>query len=118
MAEVDPNNKDIKSFSVRHHRFDPETNHFRWFTVKCFDNQKDMSALLEVLWRELERRKAEGEAHSKEQFAGSIYNPKRAKKHPSSSEYIEVKRSPVYNFRRVSYFLAFLRDAKFKFKKF
>jgi len=117
MAEVDPKDKTIKSFSVRHHRFDPETNHFRWFLVKSFDNEKEMNGLLEVLWRDLEERNIMGESHLKEQIAGSIYDPKRAAKHPRSTNYQLGESRLVYNFRCVPEFFAILRDTKFKFKK-
>ena len=117
MAEVDPSDKNIKSFSVRHHRFDPETNHFRWFLVKSFDNEKEMNRLLELLWRDLEERNIMGESHLKEQIAGSIYDPKRAAKHPRSANYQLDESRLVYNFRRLAVFFAILRDAKFKFKK-
>ena len=118
MAEIDPNDKSIKSFSVRHHRFDPETNHFRYFIVKSFDNKKEMNRLLEVLWKDLEDRKSKGESHLKEQIAGSIYDPKRAANHSRIPEYQLIESRLVHNFRRLTGFFAILRDAKFKFKKF
>ena len=87
MAEIDPNNKLIKSFSFRHHRFDPETNHFRWFVVKCFDNEKEMNVLLEQLWVELEEGRLKNQTLPKEQLAGSIYDPEWAKENTKWSAY-------------------------------
>ncbi len=96
MDEVDPNDKDLRSFSVRHHRFDPETNHFRWFLVKSFDTEREMNRLLEVLWKDLKARNKMGESNLKEQIAGSIYDPKRAAKHPKSANYQLVESRLVY----------------------
>lgn len=76
MAEVDAKNKIIESYSVRHHKFDPETNHFRWFLIKAFDNELEMNSLLETMVKDLDARRRSGESHPKEQVVGSIYNPK------------------------------------------
>ena len=81
MAEVDVNDKTIESYAVRHHKFDPVTNHFRWFLIKAFDNEGEMAELLESMFRELEERRLKGESHWKEQVAGSINDPERNKKH-------------------------------------
>lgn len=75
MSEVDPNDPTIKSFLVRHHKFDPETNHFRWFVLKAFDNEREMNQLLDSLCSDLEFRRQRGESHPKEQIAGEIYDP-------------------------------------------
>lgn len=71
MAEVDPTNESIRSYTVRHHKFDPETNHFRWFNVKTFDNEAEMTQLLNQIFEDIERRRTLGEADLKEQVAGS-----------------------------------------------
>ena len=76
MTEVDVNDKTIKSYAVRHYKFDPVTNHFQWFHIKAFDNEHEMSELLESIWKELEERRLKGEFHLKEHVAGSIYDPK------------------------------------------
>jgi hypothetical protein len=91
MAEVDPNNKLIKSYSVRHHRFDPETNHFRWFDIKTFDNQDEMRQLMEEIHNEIEQRRLSGEGHYKEQVAGQINDPEWAKQNKGWSAYEELE---------------------------
>ena len=87
MGEVDPNNPTIKSFLVRHHKFDPETNHFRWFVLKAFDNEREMNQLLELLWSDLELRRLRGESHPKEQIAGQINDPERREGNSGWSAY-------------------------------
>jgi hypothetical protein len=72
MAEVDPNNESIRSYTVRHHKFDPETNHFRWINIKSFDNEAEMTQLMNQIFEDIERRKNLGEADLKEQVAGSF----------------------------------------------
>ena len=72
MAKVDINDSLVNRFSVWHHRFDPETNHFKWFLIDCFDTEKEMDSLLRESWADLERRAVEGEVHYKEQFVGRI----------------------------------------------
>lgn len=114
MAEINSSNREIKTYSVRHHRFDPVTNHFRWFEIKSFDNEKEMNALLDVLSEDLKQRNEKGEAHPKEQFAGSFFDPKRFRKHSNISQYYPDNNPPVYNLRVFSKFFAILRDAKFK----
>jgi hypothetical protein len=71
MAEVDPNDNSILSYTVRHHKFDPETNHFRWFSIKTFDNETEMTQLMNEIFEDIERRRSLGEAGLKEQVAGS-----------------------------------------------
>jgi hypothetical protein len=71
MAEVDPTKEPIRSYTVRHHKFDPETNHFRWFNVKTFDNEAEMTQLLNQIFEDIERRRNLGEADLKEQVAGN-----------------------------------------------
>lgn len=72
MAEVDPNDNSIKSYTVRHHKFDPETNHFRWFNLKTFDNETEMVQLMNQIFDDIERRLLIGDASTKEQVAGTI----------------------------------------------
>lgn len=76
VGEVDPSDPNIKSFLVRHHRFDPETNHFRWFVLKAFDNEGEMNQLLNEIRGDLEVRRLRGESHPKEHVAGEINDPK------------------------------------------
>ncbi|CAB4674071.1 unannotated protein [freshwater metagenome] len=91
MAEVDPKDTTIKSYTVRHHRFDQETNHFRWFDIKSFDNEKEMLQLINLIELEIERRNSAGEGHHKEQVAGSIYDPEWAKENKGWTAYEEMK---------------------------
>jgi len=72
MAEVDPDNESILRYTVRHHKFDPETNHFRWFNIKTFDNEAEMTQLMNQIFEDIERRRNLGEADLKEQVAGSF----------------------------------------------
>ncbi len=91
MAEIDPVNETVTSYLVRHHKFDPETNHFRWFVFKAFDNELEMTLLLETLWKDLESRRLKGESHPKEQIAGQINNPERQKNNPGWTAYAPLK---------------------------
>ena len=75
MAEVDPNDKSIMSYTVRHHRFNPETNHFRWFNLKTFDNEAEMVRLMNEIFEDIERRRLIGQASPKEQVAGRFNEP-------------------------------------------
>lgn len=72
MARVDINDNSVTRYSVWHHDFDVETNHFRWILVDCFDNEREMNALLRDRWAELDIRRQNGGSHIKEQFVGRI----------------------------------------------
>ena len=72
MARVNFDDETTNRYSVWHHRFDIETNHFRWFLVDCFDKEGEMDSLLNNLLAELEIRELKGESHPKEQFTGRI----------------------------------------------
>jgi hypothetical protein len=91
MGEVDPTDRTIKSFLVRHHTFDPETNHFRWFVLKAFDNEAEMNLLLESLWKELQFRRLSGESHCKEHYAGQINDPEWQGANPGWTAYDPLK---------------------------
>ncbi|MBI3430369.1 MAG: hypothetical protein HY050_10030 [Actinobacteria bacterium] len=71
MAEVDINNNSIKRFAVFHHRFDPETNHFRWIGIKAFSNQREWKKYLATAMAEL-AIKHEANETLKEQISGRI----------------------------------------------
>jgi hypothetical protein len=75
LAEVNLHDKTIPSYTVRHHKFDPETNHFRWFDIKSFDNEIEMTQLMNQIFEDIERRRILGEADLKEQVAGSYNQP-------------------------------------------
>jgi hypothetical protein len=72
LAEVDLHDMTIPSYTVRHHKFDPETNHFRWFDIKSFDTEFEMTQLMNQIFEDIERRRILGEADPKEQVAGSF----------------------------------------------
>jgi hypothetical protein len=72
MARVDFEDESRNRYSVWHHRYDVETNHFRWFLVDCFDKEREMKSLLNDLWDDLEIRLLNGETQQKEQFVGRI----------------------------------------------
>ena len=72
MAKVNINDSTVDRFSVWHHRFDDRTNHFRWFLIECFDNKREMDALLREKWNDLESRSLNGDSHPKEQFVGRV----------------------------------------------
>ena len=72
MATIDYKDESLNRYSVWHHRFDSETNHFRWFLIECFDTEREMQNLLAVKWNELNSRKLTEEVNLKEQFAGRI----------------------------------------------
>ena len=76
MSESDSSAKSLVSYTVRHHRFDPETNHFRWFDIKSFDNEAEMTQLMNHIFEDIERRRKLGDADPKEQVAGSYSHPK------------------------------------------
>ena len=90
MAEVDPNDKSIMSYTVRHHRFDPETNHFRWFNLKTFDNEAEMVRLMNEIFEDIERRRLLGQASTKEQVAGSHNEPSSEMKTHGGSAYSAI----------------------------
>lgn len=75
MTEVDPNNKSVLRYTVRQHKYDPETNHFRWFDIKTFDNEAEMTQLMNQIFEDIERRRKLGNADPKEQVAGSYNQP-------------------------------------------
>ena len=87
VGEVDPSDPNIKSFLVRHHKFDPETNHFRWFVLKAFDTEDEMNELLETLRHDLELRRQNGKSHEKEQIAGQINDPEWGRDSPGWNAY-------------------------------
>ena len=88
MAEVDLNDETIKRFAVFHHRFDPVTNHFRWFGIIAFDNQREFNRYFKTMSDESDARRKSEEVHYKEQFAGRILEPESIqRKNPGYSAY-------------------------------
>lgn len=70
MAEVDPYDDSILRYAIKRHRFDSETNHFRWVYEAAFNNKREYEKKLEEAFNELEDRHVKGEAPFKEQLAG------------------------------------------------
>lgn len=91
MAEVDPNDKSMMSYTVRHHRFDAETNHFRWFDLKTFDTEVEMVQLMNEIFEDIERRRLIGEANPKEQVAGRHNERNSELKTPGVSAYLTIQ---------------------------
>ena len=72
MAEVDINDISIRRFIIKRHRFDPETNHFRWIPEIAFDRKREWTRHLNKSFKELRERKQLGAAHFKEHVAGYV----------------------------------------------
>lgn len=70
MAEVDPYDDSILRYAIKRHRFDSETNHFRWIYEVAFDNKRQYKKKFQKAFNELEARHLKGEAHFKEQLVG------------------------------------------------
>ena len=63
-------------YVVKCHRFDSETNHYRWMTEVTFDNKRKWKKYLKKEWADLEVRKNSGQTKQKEELSGYILNPK------------------------------------------
>ena len=70
MTEVDPLDDSITRYVIRRHRFDPATNHFRWFNESAFDNKTEFEARLQQAFEELAARSLHGNVEEKEQISG------------------------------------------------
>ena len=70
MAEVDINDISVRRFIITRHRFDPETNHFRWMPEIAFNRKRVWRKHLNKSLKELEKRRQQGMAHLKEQVTG------------------------------------------------
>jgi hypothetical protein len=70
MAEVDPLDDALDRYAITRHKYDPETNHFRWFYEIAYDNKREYERKFDELGQELEVRQLSGEAHFKEQISG------------------------------------------------
>lgn len=63
-------------YVVMRHRFDSETNHYRWMPEVTFDSKRKWKKYINKEWAELEVRKNSGQTQQKEQLSGYILNPK------------------------------------------
>jgi hypothetical protein len=70
MAEVDINDISVRRFIITRHRFDPETNHFRWMPEIAFNRKREWRRHLNKSNKELEKRRQHGAAHHKEHITG------------------------------------------------
>jgi hypothetical protein len=70
MAEVDPLDDAIDRYVISRHKYDPESNHFRWFYEIAYDTKREFERKFDELGEELEVRQLSGEAHFKEQISG------------------------------------------------
>ncbi|TSA20054.1 MAG: hypothetical protein D4R69_05855 [Actinomycetales bacterium] len=72
MSEVNINDSSIKRFVITCHKFDPETNHFRWMPEIAFDQKRDWNRYWDRWVADLELRSQMGTSHSKEAISGYI----------------------------------------------
>ena len=63
-------------YVVIRHRFDSETNHYRWMPEVTFDNKRKWKKYLKKKSADLELRKNSGLTQQKEELSGYIINPK------------------------------------------
>jgi hypothetical protein len=63
-------------YVVIRHRFDSETNHYRWMPEVTFDNKRKWKKYLKKESADLELRKNSGLTQQKEELSGYIINPK------------------------------------------
>ncbi len=104
MAEVNINDSTIKRFVVTCHKFDPETNHFRWMPEIAFNRKRDWNRYWDRWVKDLELRSKMGTSHSKEQISGYILDVGDIKK-----SIVEIKTS--YRFQLI--LPKFLRQKRF-----
>jgi hypothetical protein len=80
MAEVNINDSTIKRFVITCHKFDPETNHFRWLPEIAFDRKRDWNRYWDRWVEDLKLRNKMGTSHPKEQISGYILDVGNIKK--------------------------------------
>lgn len=66
----------VPQYVVMRHRFDSETNHYRWMPEVTFDKKRKWKKYLKKEWADLEVRKNSGQTQQKEEVSGYILNPK------------------------------------------
>lgn len=76
MDPVDINDDSIKRFAIFHHRFDPETNHFKWVGIKAFSKKREWKKYLTKAGAELALRRASNEVSLKEHISGHSHELK------------------------------------------
>lgn len=63
-------------YVVTRHRYDSETNHYRWMTEVTFESKRKWKKYLKKEWADLEVRLDSGKAQQKEELSGYVLNPK------------------------------------------
>lgn len=94
MAEVDINDDSIKRFAIFHHRFDPETNHFKWVGIKAFDKKREWKKYLTKAGAELALKRASNEVSMKEHISGRILEAGSIKNNKAIRK---LRRIPIVN---------------------
>ena len=76
MAQVDPEDDDVRRFVVRHYRYDPERRQRRHVVVAAFDDEGEFERDLEARSAALRARREGGEAvDEREHISGVIQEP-------------------------------------------
>jgi hypothetical protein len=76
MAQVDPEDDNIRRFIVRHYRYDPERRERRHVVVAAFDNEAEFQVRLQSEAGEIQRRRDNGEnVDQREHASGLVYEP-------------------------------------------
>jgi hypothetical protein len=86
MSEVNINDSSIKRYVITRHRFDQETNHFRWMPEIAFDRKRDWKKYWDRWVSDLELRKQMGAANPKEHISGYILDIGNTQKSMSEDE--------------------------------
>ena len=67
----------VPQYVVMRHRFDSETNHYRWMPEVTFDSKRKWRKYLKTENADLDVRKNSGLTQQKEELSGYIINPKK-----------------------------------------
>ena len=94
MAEVDVNDDSIKRFAIFHHRFDSETNHFKWVGIKAFSKKREWKKYLAKAGAELALKCASNEVSMKELVTGRILEAGSAENNKAIRK---LRRIPIVN---------------------
>jgi hypothetical protein len=76
MAAVDPDDDGIQRYVVRRYAYDPKRHERRHQVVAAFDDEAEFSGLIELLNRDLQRRRAAGDpVDRQEHYTGVLLEP-------------------------------------------
>ena len=70
MSRVDPFDDSIVRYVIKRHKYDPETNHYRWFYQCAYDNETEYLKAFSEIGAALEELRLRGEVRHKDQIAG------------------------------------------------